>query len=211
MSEQNQVPVEQDNNDTNIKDNEQAIDYKALYEKEKAELEKIKPNYEKLYKETKQAKADRDKAEREKAEKDGEFEKLWKQAQDELENERKEKLALKQSHRQDKLEVVASRVVKDLAEGNNAIILSTFVKEKLDKLADETGLIQDDVLQSVKKDFETNDLFKGLLKGSKASGGDAPGNTSGKALTKEISRADFEKLDQDSRGKFFAGGGKLID
>lgn len=193
------------------KDNQEPIDYKAQAEQYKAELDKIKPNYEKLNKETRDAKKARDEALAAKALKDGEYETLWKQAQAELETERNEKQQIKKERRQDKIEVIASRLTGELAEGNNAVILNRFVLENLDKLADEHGVLDADVLKSVKKDFETNSLFKGLLKGSKASGGDAPGNTSGKQAIKELSRAEFEKLDHAARSAFFKAKGKLID
>tara|TARA_R110000822_G_scaffold275773_1_gene397871 strand:+ start:8624 stop:9262 length:639 start_codon:yes stop_codon:yes gene_type:complete len=212
MQQDNQNAVHDDEIAVESKPSQETIDHKAEAEKLRAELDKIKPNYDKLYKETKDAKKARDEALAAKALKDGEYETLWKQAQTELEAERNEKQQIKKERRQDKIEVIASRLTGELAEGNNAVILNRFVMENLDKLADEHGVLDVDVLKSVRKDFETNSLFKGLLKGSKASGGDAPGNTSGKqAITKELSRAEFDKLDHEARSAFFKAKGKLTD
>jgi hypothetical protein len=78
-------------------------------------------------------------------------------------------------------------------------------------MADEAGGLSPDVLEAVKNEFKNNGKFKALLRGSKAAGGGATGNINTKAESKEISRAEFEKLSQVARGKFLSTGGKLTD
>lgn len=217
MSEENQVVAEQQD-DVGV---EKEVDIKALIaenEKLKADLKTVAEHKDKLYKETKQAKAEREAANieaariaEEKAAKDGEFEKLWSTAKQESEALKQQLLDMKNSNRKEKIQIAALRLSNELAEGDNVELLSEFVIRDLDKMADETGSLSGDVLDGVKKEFANNQKFRSLLRGSKATGGNALGNTSGKAQSKEISRADFDKMDQYTRGQFFATGGKLVD
>lgn len=210
MSEENQIVAEQP---------VEVVDYKALYEKTKADLDTVAAKKDELYKETKAAKAARDQAtadakriEQEKAVKDGEFENLWKTEKQQREELIKQLQDIKNVNRREKLQIAAMRVSQDLADGDNAELLSDFVVRNLDKMADESGALSADVLEAVKKEFSSNQKFKSLLRGSKATGGNAQGNASGKASQgKEISMQDFNKLDHDARRSFLKSGGKLVD
>lgn len=178
------------------------VDYKSLYEETKRKLETVAAHKDKLYKETKEAKAERDREAEEKARKNGEFEKL-------LEQERKEKLELKQNYKNERITTTALKLANELAEGDNVELLSEFVKKTISNLAEDDGRIESDLLDSVKNDYKNNPKFKALLKGSKASGGGASGNNTTKSLSKEMSRVDFENLSQSERKKFLKSGGIL--
>lgn len=197
-------------------------DYKALYEETQKKLETVAAHKDKLYQETKKAKADREAAEserqrieRENAQKNGEFEKLWQQEAKEKEEALKSLQQLKKGYRQEKIDVTSMRIANELADGDNAELLSNFVKNTLDGLADETGSLSEDVLKSVVNEYKNNQKFKALLRMSKASGGGAPGNLRGAGESLEMKRADFDKLSADKQYDFIAkvrkGSAKLID
>lgn len=205
-------------NDPVIEQKETPIDYKALYEQSQADLKIVAEHKDKLYKETKQAKADRELADltakkvtEEKAQKDGEFEKLWNTSKQEKEELVKRLETIEKANRNEKVQISAMRIATELADGDNAELLSEFVQRNLDKMADEAGGLSPDVLEAVKNEFRNNGKFKALLRGSRAAGGGATGNTSAKAQIQEISRAEFDGMSQTARGKFFSSGGKLTD
>lgn len=191
------------------------LDYKALYEKAQSDIQKIAAKKDELLNETKKAKADREAAATEvlkQAEKNGEFEKLWKTTKQEKDDLLQNLQQFKQSVRNDKIQIAAMRVATELADGDNAELLSEFIVKNLDKMADETGALGADVLQAVRDEFKNSAKYKALLRGSKATGGGAPGNAKGTPESDKIlTRAEFNKLNQFDRGKFFASGGKLTD
>ena len=211
MSEENNVVAEQPEVDIHT--------LMAENEKLKADLKTVADHKDKLYQETKKAKADRENAEKEskriadeKAQKNGEFEELYKSKHEEAETYKKQFEEYKRSVRNDKLQANALRIATELADGDNAELLSEFVKRKLDTLAEEDGTLSADIINDLKKEFATNMKYKSLLRGSKASGGNAVGNPKGKAdSAKEISRADFDKLDAQSKSQFFKNSGKITD
>lgn len=197
---------------------EVVVDYKAMYEKAQLDLEKIAAKKDELLKETKKAKAEREEANNaaqraaeEKATKDGEFEKLWQTTKKEKEELLSKLQEISNSNRREKIQIAAMKVATELADGDNAELLSDFVMRNLDKMADDTGAVGADVLEAVKNDFKGNQKFKSLLRSSKAAGGGAPGNLSSAQASKTMNRSDFNNLDHASRGKFLSGGGKLTD
>lgn len=182
----------------------------------RADLKIVSDHKEKLYKETKQAKEARDNAsaeakriEEEKSRKDGEFEKLYQSKTQEIEAQKKEFEDYKKQTRQDKIQVSAMRLANELADGDNAELLSDFIARKLDGISDERGSLSDDVLADIKREFTDNTKYKSLLRGSKATGGNAIGNLGTKSEAKEVSRADFDKMDHLNRQRFLKSGGKI--
>lgn len=178
------------------------VDYKALYEETKRKLDTVAAHKDELYKETKQAKKDRDKEAEEKARKNGEFEKL-------LDQERKEKNELKQSYKNERISTHSLKIANELTDGDNVELLSEFVKKTLNNLADDEGRIESDIIDSVKNEYKNNPKFKALLRSSKASGGGASGNQQTKSLTVEMSRDEFNQLSQSKRKEFLKKGGIL--
>lgn len=180
---------------------EEVIDYKALYEKAQKDIEKIAAKKDELLNETKKAKADREAAEqaaiqaaKEKAIKDGEFENLWKTAQkekEELETKLKEFAA---NNRKEKVQITSMRIANDLADGDNAELLSEFIQRNVDKIANEHGEVEASVLEALKTEFKNNNKYQSLLRGSKAQGGGATGNMRGAQQKSQISQSDFKGL-----------------
>jgi hypothetical protein len=212
----NQV-AEQQENVTTEETNQPEVDYKALYEETQKKLETVAAHKDKLYAETKKAKAEREAAEAEKqkiatetAKKNGEYEKLWQQEQKEKQELLDSLSNLKKGYRNDKIEAVSMRVATELADGDNADLLSTFVRSTLDSLADETGSLSDDVLKGVVNEYQNNPKFKALLRGSKATGGGAPGNTSSAGVpSKTVDLATYNSWDADKQIAFQKSGGKF--
>ncbi len=187
---------------------ETEIDYKALYEKAQADITKIAAKKDELLNETKKAKQDREtaelaasKASEEKAQKDGEFEKLWKASKDK-ETELTQKLVdFQRSIRNEKLQVLSMRLATELADGDNAELLSEFVQRNLDKMADEAGGLSPDVLEAVKNEFKSNNKYKSLLRVSKANGGSASGNLSSQPATIDQTLSPTDRITAFRAGK----------
>jgi transcriptional regulator NrdR family protein len=186
---------------------EPVVDYKALYEEA---LEKTKnfdavvAKKDELLKETKAAKEAKRLAEEERAKAAGEYEKLYKETEEALRQER----ALV---RQEKVENYAARLAYELAEGDNAEILQDFIARKIAAEADERGALDKNQLAAIREEFEKGNKFKALLKGIKSVGGGAVGNLQRASNQATMNRQDFEALSQTERGKFFKSGGKLVD
>lgn len=177
------------------------VDYKSLYEKAQKDVETLAAKKDELLKETKAAKADREatiaakaQAEKEQAQRNGEFEKLFKSAEQRaleletvLNNERN-------SYKQEKIQGHAMKMAIDLADGDalSAKLLATFISQSIAKMADEKGTLDDSVLSAVRKEFQNNADYAPLLAGSKASGGGALGNTktTAQAVDSKLSPVD---------------------
>lgn len=196
------VNVSETQEENNVVEQEQELDYKSLYEETKRKLDTVAAHKDKLYKETKQAKEERDREAEEKARKNGEFEKL-------LDQERREKNELKQNYKNERISTHALKLANELADGDNVELLSEFVKKTLNNLADDEGKIESDIIDSVRNEYKHNPKFKALLRGSKASGGGASGNQQTKSQINEMSRDDFNNLSQVKRKDFLKKGGIL--
>lgn len=197
------------------------IDYKAWYEEnldKVASFDSVVAKKDQLLKEVKQTKSEREAAKQEaarvaeeKAKKDGDWDKLLANSKEREESLAKELESIKYTNRQERVNNAALRIASNLAEGENVELLSDFIGRNLDKLADDTGVLSADVLKEVQEDFANNTKYKSLLRGSKATGGGATGNTRSATQASIMKRADFDQLDQYSRGQFFTNGGKLTD
>lgn len=194
------------------------VDYKSLYEETQKKLETVAAHKDKLYQETKAAKAEREAAkqeahriEQEKAMKDGEFEKLWqttKQEKDALMNQLNE---FKNANKNEKIQIASLKVASELADGYNVEILSKFVQEKIAALADDMGQVAPDVVDAVMQDFKNNEKFKALLRGSKAAGGGATGGSPSGHSANKINRSEFDLMSHTARKQFLSKGGRLTD
>lgn len=180
------------------------VDYKALYEASKVELEKIRAKKEELLAETKAAKKAKEQEQQEairlaneKAQKDGEFEKLWQTAEqqrkaleEQLQNERT-------AYKSEKIQSHAMKLAVELADGDasSATLLSKFVQETISRMADEKGSLDENVLVAVKKEFQNNAVYAPLLSGSKAKGGGALGGGNSVAQNNVVDRKTFDTMD----------------
>jgi len=195
------------NEENSVIETKQELDYKALYEKAQSDIQKIAAKKDELLNETKQAKAEREAAKQAaltQSEKNGEFEKLWQATKKEKDELVQSLQQYKQSIRNEKLQVNAMRIATELADGDNAELLSEFIVRNLDKMADDTGALSADVIEAVKDEFKGNNKYKALLRGSKAAGGGAPGNAKAaqETSTKEMNLTEYNKLTPQAKLEF---------
>lgn len=174
-------------------------------------IEALAAKKDELLKETKQAKDEKrrqaDEAEKIKQEqltKNGEFEKLWKSAEEEKE---KYKYALdnyKKELKEQAINIKAEKIALDLSnkDPDKAELLKRFVADSISKLADENGQVDDNVLSSVREQFENDKRYAPLLGTNLSNGGSAPGNTRGVSVSNTMNRAEFDKMPFDKQSDF---------
>lgn len=185
------------------------LDYKAWYEQHKDTIEKLpgllKKNDE-LMTEAKKAKEEKRRAADDLAKQNGEYEKLAKQYEMELEQERRDR-------RVERINLTAEKLAAELSKGDpdKAELLKVFTEQAVDRVADERGHVDMTMLTGIKKQFETEKRYQPLLGGNGSVGGSAPGNTRSAGDTNTISRSDFEAMNDVQRRNFFSKGGKLKD
>lgn len=202
---------------------QESVDYQAKYEETKQKLESLAAHQEKLLDEAKKAKQSKREIEmkelearrqqEEHAAKNGEYEKLFKQRDQEYKKAIDEINNLKQTYRKEKIDVMSMNIANDLADGANAKLLSKFISESLGKLSDDNGSLSEDVLESVKTEFKNDATYGALLRSSKASGGGAPGQQRGaQKETGTMTRTEFHKLNPTQQHKFIVkDGGQVIE
>lgn len=206
--------VEENVETTSTKEPE--VNYKELYEKE---VPALKAKMEELLNETKAAKqakkelaSKKEQEELEISRKNGEFEKLLKKAEEREADINKKYNELLGNIKSEKIKNASMKVASELAnKPENAELLSYFLEQKFSALADENGSVSDDVMSSVKKEFESNSKFSSLVAGRQSTGGGAPGSSKTKSVSKELSRAEFEALSHASRKDFLDSKGILVD
>jgi len=205
---------------------EQAVDYNAVIEDLKTQNQAMKGKLDELLGETKKAKQkareeqeEKERVKLEKAKKDGDYEQMLKSS----EKERNDLLSkfndLNNKIASEKVKSESLKIASELADGNNVDLLSEFVNKRLKytddgvKVLDSNGDLTVSSIEDLKREFQNSDKFKSLLRGSKASGGDAQG--SGNSVTtktqKVVDRASFEKMNQIERANHFRAGGKVTD
>ena len=152
-----------------------------------------------------------------KAKKDGDFEQLLKSSEKARDKLQKELDTIKHQVSSKEIENEAMRLASDLADGPNAKLLSRFIKDRLDfndnqiKVKDKDGNLSVTTTEELKEEFRAMDDYKALLRGSKATGGNAAGSTGGVKAGKVINRNDFNKMDVISKNKFMRDGGTVTD
>jgi chromosome segregation ATPase len=212
-----------DNENNEVNQEQQEVDYKALYEDAKKDLDSLVAKKDELLGETKKAKQAKNEMlekmqelENQKAQdmqQNGEFEKLWQSEQHrakELEGKLNE---FKSKVRQEKVNTMSLKVANDLSKGKaeNAELLSVFIGQSLNEYADDLGNIDANVLDSVKKQFLADKKYAPLLGGSMATGGGAVGGKPGSAQRSEISRREFDQMNPADRMEFIKKGGRTFD
>lgn len=193
-----------------VKDSENQIDYKAFYEAHKDVVEKVPgllAKKDELLNEAKQAKAkareleEMSKAEKERlAKEQGQYELLWKEKEKELNDFKEQYMNEKKAIRSEKVKGVASRIAVGLAKNDyDAEILSDIISRSVNDIADENGNINQDVIESIKKQYAADKRYESLMKGNMSAGGSAQGSSRAVSSIKEMSYADFDKLDASSK------------
>lgn len=177
-----------------------------------------------LLNETKRAKQLRREAEEkaaaeaeEKARKAGDFEQLYKSAEEQRKQYQAELEKLKGGIAQEKVKSTAMKLSAELADGHNAELLSEFIERRLRfdndgiKVLSTNGELTVSTLENLRDEIKADARFKSLIRGSQASGGGATGGRGDKGTTKTMTRAEFDALDHGARSAFFASGGKLTN
>lgn len=185
----------------------------------------MKAKMDELLGETKKAKALKKQADddaaaisKAKAIKDNDFEQLFKSSEQQREKSDNQYSELLGKIATDKQKAEAMRISIQLADGDNAELLSQFIAPRLKytddgvKILDINGQLTVSTIDDLKAEFQNNARYSALLKGNQSSGGGASGgNNSGSAADKILARPEFEKLAPFERSKFLKNGGSLID
>ena len=113
---------------------------------------------------------------------------------------------------------MANKIANQLAEGQNAELLSTFIAPRLKstdegiKILDNNGALTVLTPEELATEFKSSDRYASLLKGNQASGGGATGGqNSGSAAAKTITRAAFEGMNPAEKMGFIKSGGNTSD
>lgn len=198
---------------------EEVIDYKAMYEETLKRLDAVDAKKKELLTEAQKAKKARDEATmqaqreaEERQKRDGEFEKLW-QTADAQKKELEQRLNdFKNQVRTEKLTTASMRVANEIAnDAANAELLHHFVNQKIAGLADENGVVSDDILKAVKQEFMTDKKYAALIAGRPSSGGSAPGSVHSTKSEDTVDRATFMKWSPAKQMSYVKSGKTLTD
>ena len=190
----------------------------------KKQFEAVKSKADELLDETKKAKAKareegeaKERAELDKAKKNGDFEQL-------LQSSEKERAALAEQlsslHNKVSSERTRSeslRIAGELADGANAELLSEFISKRIKytddglKVLNQSGELTVSTLDDLKREFESSDKFKSLLRGNQSSGGGAVGDGGSASGQAKIKRSQFDSMMPKDKMAFVKNGGSIID
>lgn len=179
-------------------------------------IEALESKVNELLGETKAAKEKRRKAEEdaEKARldqleldrKNGEFEKVYNFEKGEKEKLAAENATLKKEKRDNNINNVAMQIASELTKGDSIKggLLQPFIVQTLTNMADETGKVDDSVVQSVKKQFGSDPKYMPLMATNLAGGGGAPGGDSKKpnVSLRDMTGLERTKLYRENRQEY---------
>lgn len=212
--------------DTNIEVKEEAVvdDKDAVIANLTQQFEAMKAKAEQLLDETKKAKAKareeseaKASIEKEKAKRSGDYEQLLKSSESErmaLQNQLQE---LRDRVSKEKTNNTAMKLAAELADGSNAEILSEFISRRLKytddgiKVLDSKGDLTVSGLEDLKREFESSEKYRALVRGSKSTGGGAAGDGGGATGSTVMERHRFDQMSPEQKMKFMRSGGKLIN
>jgi len=152
-----------------------------------------------------------------KAHDDGNFEQLYHSSEQARESLQNDIDGMVLNTAKDKESSIAKTIAMELADGDNAAILSDYIAKRLKfsdnevKILDINGQLTVSTVEDLKTEFKNNSRYISLLKGNQSSGSGAPGGKSGSATGKVLTRADFGNLDASKKMEFTKSGGKIID
>lgn len=187
------------------------------------ELDALKAKNQELLDETKKAKRKADEesrlkeeARQEKLKKDGDYEQLFKSAEQKA-RELEDRLRAKDEERAHEVaKTEAMKLASQLADGYNAELLQEFLVKRIKyteegiRVLDSNGGLTVSSLADLKNEFEKSDKFKSLLRGSKATGGGASG-TSGGATSASVDRKTFDSWNWQQKAEHVKQKGTVTD
>lgn len=216
MSEQPEVTVEELQKQLEEKD--------ALVSDLQQQFNAVKGKADQLLDETKKAKAKAREeeeaklvAEKEKAAKEGDYQQLFQSSEKERETLQKQLQELNGRVSTEKVSTTALKIASELADGANAELLSEFVSRRLKytdeglKVLDQTGNLTVSSVDDLKREFESNEKYKALIRGNKSSGGGAAGAGSSAPGAGKIERSKFNEMNHSQKMDFMKDGGIIID
>ena len=151
----------------------------------------------------------------EKLRKANDFEQLYNSSESERQKAAEELATLKANLQQQQVEGQASKVAASLTKDTaRANLLSQQISSRLSLVDGEVRVLDtngnltvssvEELTQSIKAEYPF------LVDGSQAAGGGATGGSSGAGDTKQVSRSDFDAMDNRKRMSFVKSGGKII-
>jgi len=151
----------------------------------------------------------------EKLRKANDFEQLYNSSESERQKAADELATLKANLQQQQVEGQAGRVAASLTKDTaRANLLSQQISSRLSLVDGEVRVLDtngnltvssvEELTQSIKAEYPF------LVDGSQAAGGGATGGSSGAGDTKQVSRSDFDAMDNRKRMSFVKSGGKII-
>ena len=151
----------------------------------------------------------------EKLRKANDFEQLYNSSEAERQKAADELATLKANLQQQQVASQASKVASQLTKDTaRAKLLSEQISSRLSLVDGEVRVLDtngnltvssvEELTQSIKAEYPF------LVDGSQAAGGGATGGSSGAGDTKQVSRADFDAMDNRKRMSFVKSGGKII-
>lgn len=184
----------------------------------------MKAKMEELLGETKRAKQLRREAEEaanrqteEEARKAGNFEQLFKSAEQKNKALEDELNSLRGNMENEKKNNTVTKLAAELADGHNAENLALLIQNRVKyvdgdiKVLDNNGDLTVSTLDDLKTEIKSTPRFQSLLRGSQASGSGATGNRASGTEGKTVSRSDWNSWSHSKRSKFHSDGGKVID
>lgn len=199
-------------------ENQQPMVDPLEYEKLKQENQSIKSKMNELLSETKKAKAERSRAQEEAAKKNGDFEQLFESQKQKTQEWQTRFEELNGQIASEKVNTEALKIASNIADGANAELLATFVKNRLKyseegvQVLDNSGQLTVSSLDDLANEFKQDPKFSSLVKSPNSVGGGATGNSSGASgSAKVMTRSDFDKADPSKRMTFIKSGGSLIE
>lgn len=195
----------------------QLAEIQAAKEASDAENERLLHKINEANKHKKEAEKTAKEEARKKAEAEGNFEQLFKSSEHERESLQSQLNDMMQANERKEVNTAALKLASEMAEGANVELLSEFISRRLKfadngiKVTDEAGNLTVSTLDDLKSEFLGSSRYASLIKGNQSSGGGASGGSGGSGAAKEISRADFSKLDPAAKMKFTKDGGKVVD
>ena len=137
----------------------------------------------------------------ERARQENDYKSLFESSQNKAKDFEQKYNELNQSIMNEKIGNQALSIAGELADGNNAKILSTFIKDRITVkdgktiVKDESGNPTVATVDDLKKEFVNSGMYDSLLRQSKATGGGAANSQSGAATASDLTKMSrSEKL-----------------
>lgn len=182
----------------------------------------LKAKNEELLGETKKAKnakrqveADAQTAANEQARASGDHEQLYKSSEAAHGKTKVELEGLIQQIAGEKQSNAAMQIAAELADGDNAIILSDYIAKRLRfvdggiKVTDVEGNLTVSSLEDLSGEFKNNSRYSALLKGIQSSGGGATGGSNSGGAAKTMTRTNFDSLNAIAAARYIKDGGSV--